>query len=169
MFRPSPLVFINYRDCDQPWAAVVLDHVLSRHFGDDAVFLDSRSVLPGEQFDKTLLTAVERSEVLLVVIGDRWLTAPDSDGHRLIDCRQDWVRREIVAAFASQTTVVPILIGDAALLRPETLPANIRRLAACQYVRLRHRDSRQDLTHLLNLLPKLIRPRTNAPTGQNIA
>jgi hypothetical protein len=170
MFRSSPLVFINYRDCDQPWAAVLLDHVLSRRLGDDAVFLDSRSVLPGAEFDQALLTAVQRSEVLLVVVGDQWLAAQGAHGRRLIDRRQDWVRREIAAAFASQTTVVPVLIGDAAVLRPETLPTNIRRLATCQYVRLRHRDSRQDLTHLLNLLPKLIPTlQPTASTVQNIA
>lgn len=166
MFRSSPLVFINYRDCDQPWVAVVLDHVLSRQLGDDAVFLDSRSVLPGAEFDKALLTAVQHSEILLVVVGDRWLNARDSHGHRLIDCRHDWVRREIAAAFATQTTVVPVLIGDTELLRPETLPVNIRRLATCQYVRLRHRDSRQDLTHLLNLLSKLIP--ANEPTATTV-
>lgn len=156
MHRQSPLLFVNYRSCDQPWAAVILDQLLSGRFGDDAVFLDSRSMAPGTEFDKTLLVAVRRSAVLLVVVGDRWAAAGDPLGRRLIDSRQDWVRREIVAAFSAGTTVVPVLIDETPQLRAETLPSSIRRLAACQYLRLRHRDAKQDLANLLQLMSQLI-------------
>jgi hypothetical protein len=70
----------------------IADRELSRHFGEDAVFLDSKSVLPGTQFDESLLDAVQRCAVLLVVIGDRSFTT-GADGRRLLDRRPDWVRR----------------------------------------------------------------------------
>lgn len=149
-------MFVNYRSGDQPWAAVILDQALSGRFGENAVFLDNRSMPPGTEFDKTLLVAVRRSTVLLVVVGDRWEAASDPHGNRRIDSRQDWVRREIVAAFSAGTTVVPVLIDETPLLRAETLPSSIRRLAACQYIRLRHRDARQDLANLLQWMSELI-------------
>ena len=160
MHRQSPSLFVNYRSCDQPWAAVILDQVLSGRFGENAVFLDSRSMPPGTEFDKTLLVAVRRSAVLLVVVGDRWEAAVDSLGRRLIDSRQDWVRREIVAAFSAGTTVVPVLIDETPRLQVETLPSSIRRLAVCQYLRLRHRDAKQDLANLLQLTSRLIEAAT---------
>ncbi|TCO59415.1 toll/interleukin-1 receptor domain-containing protein [Actinocrispum wychmicini] len=152
----TPLVFINYRTNDQPWAAVLLDHVLSSEFGADSVFRASRSIPPGTTFDRELLSAVRRSGVLLVLIGDRWLNARDRYGRRAIDSRTDWVRREIAEAFSLGTIVVPVLIGDIPRLLPHDLPAAIRQLATCQYVRLRPRDSQQDVDHLLRLLPTLL-------------
>jgi hypothetical protein len=151
----SPFVFINYRNCDQPWAAVTLDRVLSRHFGDDLVFLASKSVPPGTMFDESLLAAVRHSTVLLVVIGDRWF-ATGGDGQRLIDRRQDWVRLEIATAFAAARTVIPVLVGDVPRLSPELVPADIRQLARCQSVRLRHHHCRQDLAHLVEVLRELL-------------
>lgn len=152
----TPLVFINYRTSDQPWAAVLLDHMLSSEFGADSVFRDSRSIPPGATFDQELLSAVRRSGVLLVLIGDRWLTARDQHRRRAIDGRTDWVRREIIEAFNCGTIVVPVLIGDIPTLAPQDLPPAVRRLATCQYVRLRPRDAKQDVDHLINLLPTLL-------------
>jgi hypothetical protein len=152
MKRPEPLVFINYRDQDEPWAAVVLDHALSQQFGTDLVFRDSKSVAAGELFDNAILAGLRHSAVLLVVIGERWLATEDRHGRRLIDRRQDWVRREIAEAFAAGLTVFPVLVGDVSRLDAAALPPSIRRLARCQYLRLRHRDFQGDLTELVREL-----------------
>lgn len=154
MRRSEPFVFINYRECDQPWVAAVLDRELSRHFGEDAVFLDSKSVVPGAVFDESLLGAVRRCAVLLVVIGDRWF-ATGTDGKRLLDRRQDWVRREITTAFASGSTVIPVMVGDVLRPSPELLPGSIRRLGRCQAVHLRHRECAHDIARLVDILAGL--------------
>jgi hypothetical protein len=137
-----------------PWAAKVLDCELSRCFGDVAVFLDSKSVVPGTSFDETLLAAVRRCAVLLVVIGDRWFAA-GADGRRLLDRRQDWVRREIATAFAIGTTVIPVFVGEVPGLKGECLPPNIRRLARCQAIRMRHRDCAQDVARVVDTLSQV--------------
>jgi hypothetical protein len=155
MHCSSPRIFISYRGCDQPWAAAVVDHVLVQRFGDDSVFLSSRSIPPGAAFDTVLQVALRRSDVVLAIVGERWLTAKDGHGRRLIDARQDWVRREIAIALAEGKTVVPVLVGDVPRLHPRSLPASIRRLATCQYVRLRYREARQDLGHLVNVVSTL--------------
>jgi hypothetical protein len=154
MHRPHPLVFINYRDRDQPWAATMLDRELSRLLGNDAVFLDSKSLPFGLPFDESLLEAVRRSSVLLAVIGERWLA--HDDYQRLVDRRHDWVRREIAAAFVAGTIVIPVLVGDIPALIPDELPLSIRRLARCQALRLRHRDCGPDLDRLVMIVSQLV-------------
>lgn len=154
--EPTPLVFINYRTTDQPWAAVLLDLKLSSEFGADSVFRDSRSIPPGTKFDHELLSAARHAAVLLVLIGDRWLNARDAHKRRAIDSRTDWVRREITEAFSCGTTVIPVLIGDTPTLVPSDLPPAVRQLATCQYIRLRPRDSERDVDHLVHLLFTLL-------------
>jgi hypothetical protein len=153
----TPLVFLNYRTDDQPWAAVLLDHLLSSKFGAESVFRDSRSIPPGTIFDHELLAAVRRAAVLLVMIGDRWLNARDTHGRRAIDSRTDWVRKEIAEAFSCGIIVVPVLIGETPTLVARDLPPAVRRLANCQYVRLQPRDPERDVEYLVRLLRTLVR------------
>jgi len=54
-------VFINYRNEDEPFGAVLVDHELSVRFGEDRVFRASRSIRPGEDFATAILSAVRRS------------------------------------------------------------------------------------------------------------
>jgi TIR domain-containing protein len=131
------------------------DQALSTHLGDDAVYLDWRSIPHGIPFDRTLLHAVRTAAVLLVVIGDRWLQT-GADGIRWLDRTEDWVRREIVAALTTGTTVIPVLVGDVPALHATELPTNIRRLAKCQSVRLRHRDAPRDLAHIVGIVRNLL-------------
>lgn len=158
----GPFVFINYRSGDEPWSASLIDQVLSARFGDDAVFCDHKSVVAGARFDTELLAAVRSCSVLLTVIGTRWLGAVDQHGRRLIDRRGDWVRREIAAAFDVGARVVPVLVGDQGPVAAEALPAGIRALAHCQFLRLRHRDSRADLGRLCAELAEVQAPRAGA-------
>ncbi|MDX6263554.1 MAG: hypothetical protein QOH84_5242 [Kribbellaceae bacterium] len=158
----SASIFINYRSSDEPVAAVLLDNALSARFGSHNVFLDSKSMAPGTPFDEALRTAVQHCDVLLVVIGQRWLTAADQHGRRLIDHRGDWVRIEIIEAERAGKHVVPVLVGDLLPLPKAALPSRIRSLAGKQFVRLRPRDSRTDLDQLATKLCGLV-PHLNGP------
>lgn len=153
-------VFINYRDSDEPWAAVTLDDALARRWGEDTVFLDNRSIAIGQLFDLELLANLRSSSILLVVVGPRWLTVRDTHGRRLIDSPTDWVRSEIAEGFATGIHVVPVLVGELPPLASAALPPKIRQLARCQYMRLRHRYRHQDLNaiaqRLLALDPGLL-------------
>ena len=165
----SPSIFINYRLSDEPYAAVLLDTALSFRFGAGNVFFDSRSMSAGTPFENALRTAVRRCDVLLVVIGQRWLTATDEHGRRLIDARHDWVRTEIAEAYRVGAHVIPVLVGDVPVISKAALPASIRQLAGTQFVRLRPRDGRSDLDHLVaglrNLVPRLADPSDGNPSA----
>lgn len=162
-------IFINYRSSDEPLAAVLLDTALSFRFGAENVFLDCRSMAAGTPFELALRTAVRRCDVLLVVIGKRWLTATDEHGRRLIDRRGDWVRTEIAEAYRVGAHVVPVLVGDVPVISKAALPASIRQLAGNQFVRLRPRDGRSDLDQLVAelrpFLPRFTDPSDSDPSA----
>lgn len=147
-----PFVFVNYRTDDDPSMATLLDTALSARFGQDSVFLDYRSIPPGEDFVAALLAAVRRAAVLLVVVGRDWLR-PTARGRPALHDPDDWVRREILEAFAARIPVVPVLVGDRPQLRADELPAELRALARRQFVRIRHRHQHQDIQHLVGTLP----------------
>jgi hypothetical protein len=148
---PAPLVFVNYRGGDEPWAAMLLARELTARFVPGSVFLDCLSIRVGEDFRPALLGAVARSSMLLVVIGERWLTA-SRDGRRLLDDEQDWVRREIALAGATGVRVVPVLIGDAELPRATDLPGDIEFLAHRQFLQVRRHNGWADLQHVATSL-----------------
>lgn len=152
-------VFINYRNDSAAWA-VVIDRELSERFGGESVFRAPRSIRPGEDFEERLLAAVGASAILLAIVGPGWLDQ-DGDGRRRIDAVDDWVRREIAAAFTAGVPVVPILVDDTPRLSAERLPADIERLSRCQYLRLHHRNAGYDLRRigdeLAGLVPRLAR------------
>jgi TIR domain-containing protein len=148
-------IFINYRTDDEPYAAPLLDSNLAQHFGPDVVFRDSRSIMPGDDFEPRIFDAVRGATVLLVVIGPKWLTAAGPDGRRRLDDPNDFVRREIATAFAHGVRVVPVLM-NADRIRAADLPADIAALAASQDVRVDVRDSHADLSRLVDQLRQLI-------------
>jgi hypothetical protein len=141
-------IFINFRKQDEPGFAALLQRELSRYFGATAVFYASSSIRPGDDFEAGLLDGVRRANVLVAVIGSRWLTTPHESGWRAVDHGCDWVRREIAEAFACGTRVVPILINDVERLTNVALPADISRLTKCQYLRLRHDNLEYDLSRI---------------------
>lgn len=149
-------IFINYRTGDEEGSATAIDQELSRRFGSEKVFRASKSIPPGENYIHELLRAVRRSEVLLVVIGSRWLTAVDDHGRNCLCNEDDWTRREILEAFEHRVRVIPVLVGGTPRLRSSELPPELARLTECQYHRLDHRSSDTDLAALGGKLAKLV-------------
>ncbi|HYS38375.1 MAG TPA: toll/interleukin-1 receptor domain-containing protein [Pseudonocardiaceae bacterium] len=152
---PATDIFVNYRTDDEPFGATFIDRELSSHFGPDAVFRDSRSIRPGDDFTEKILPAVRAAKALLAVIGPRWLAATDVDGRPRLTSPDDWVRREIAEAFRHGVRVIPVLL-DAELPAERDLPAEINQLARCQYVRVHHRAAEYDVLRLISELTELV-------------
>jgi tetratricopeptide (TPR) repeat protein len=145
-------VFINYRGEDSQVCAFLLYDSLVKRFGESKIFLDCRSIRPGEDFQQKLLGSLRESSILLAVIGPRWLTTADRYGRRYIDSAGDWVRRELAEALALGLHVMPVLMDDVTIPPAEVLPVDIAGLSERQYVRLRRRDADEDLAHLIDRL-----------------
>ena len=148
-------VFISYRGEDSFSYGALLHAELAREFGPELVFLDSESIPPGTDYVEELLGRVRQARVVLAVIGARWLAAQAPGGGRCIDDPADWIRRELVAAFAAGVRVVPVLTDGAGMPTVAELPADLAALGRCQFRRLRHRDASADLARLVAELAEL--------------
>lgn len=151
-----PGVFVNYRTGDGEWAAALVKRELSARFGADQVFYASQSIRLGEDFSREILSGLRRCEVLLALIGPRWVGALDREGVRRLDKADDWVRREILEAFDCGLRVIPVLMDGIDPLREADLPDALKRVARCQYLRIHHRSDDLDLPRLVDELVELV-------------
>ncbi len=156
-------VFINYRRGDHADLVRELYGRLEHHFGEDQVFRDVASLVPGQRYPDALRDRVADCEVLLVVVHEGWTEARDEAGTRRLDREDDWVRLEIEQALRSGKTVIPLLLDDAAPPLSTELPDDIRDLAHRQAHRLRREEIRAQLTELIAVLESHV-----APTWQPI-
>jgi hypothetical protein len=163
----SSKIFISYRRGDDPAYAGRLFDSLQNAFGSDRLFMDVDSIEPGMDFLRVLEEEVAQSDVLLAVIGSRWVDALDSKGKRRLDNPKDFVRVEIEAALNENKWVVPVLVGNAEMPDPEELPESLRMLARRHAVRIKHERFKADTSDLIERLRKLLdQPRPQAAPEQ---
>ena len=96
--------------------------------GRDNTFKDVDSIPLGWDFRRILQEAVTRCDVLLAVIGPRWLCETDAAGRRRVDDPEDWVRIEIETALERAIPVIPLLVDGASFPRGEDLPPSLQGL-----------------------------------------
>lgn len=166
-------VFISYRRQESSGLAGRLYDRLAARFGDDQVFMDVDTIALGVDFAEVISQAVSTCEVLLAVIGPRWLTVTDEDGRRRLDDPDDIVRLEIAAALERDIRVIPILVEGAVMPRGQQLPEALEGLARRNALILRHESFRSDADRLLAAVEPILRP-TAAPapsreTGDEVA
>ena len=121
-------VFMSYRRDDASGhAGRLYDSLISRHDVAD-VFMDVGNIEPGTDFTEAIAQAIETTDVMLVLIGPRWVTAAQ-DGHRRLDDPDDHVVAEIAAALGRDIRVIPVLLENAVMPSADVLPERIRALA----------------------------------------
>jgi hypothetical protein len=144
-------VFINYRTGDGDEAAVLIERTLSDRFGAEKFFRAAKSIRPGDDYPEALLNAARRSIVLLAVMGPDWSRFPQ------LHDENDWVRREILAAYAAGKHVIPVVKGRKTdRLNSADLPTALARLADAQSLRLDIRDGDGDLARIGDVLADLV-------------
>ena len=121
-------IFINYRREDASGYAGRLYEWLSERFGPDRIFMDISAIAPGVDFITAIETEVAACEVVLVIIGRKWLDCAIG-GQRRLDNPKDFVRLEIAAALSRNTLVIPVLVDDATVPREQDLPDDLKPLA----------------------------------------
>jgi hypothetical protein len=149
-------IFINYRRGDDPGTTGRLFDRLQIAFGPEQLFLDIDSIAPGLDFVRILNERVAESDVVLAVIGKGWIDARDSDGARRLDDPHDFVLIEISSALAQGKRVIPVLVGEAKMPRPNELPEAIRPLVTRNAVRLTYERFNTDTQGLIKALQKAL-------------
>lgn len=124
-------IFISYRRDDTAGYARALYDALSRVFGHQRIFIDVDDIVAGLPFDEAIHRAVGQSEVLLVLIGPRWL-AGHAGGPPRLQAPDDFVRQEVAAGLARGMRVIPLLFDGAAMPTEAQLPEPLQPLARRQ-------------------------------------
>jgi hypothetical protein len=149
-------IFISYRRSDcQPQANAINDGLRHR-LRPARVFMDIDSIPAGVDFAEHIREEIEMCDVVLVLIGDNWISATDQDGRRRIDNPDDFVRLEIENAFAaSRVSVVPVLVEGADMPRAMDLPESLQRLARINAIELSDQRWTSDIERLASEINRL--------------
>ena len=122
------MIAISYRREDSlPIAGRLYDR-LQAEFGKRNVFMDFDSIPPGVDFRERIKETIEKSDLVIALIGPQWL-GEQSNGSRRIDDPTDFVRLEIEYALKGGIPLIPLLINSTPMPKPEKLPSDIRALA----------------------------------------
>ena len=144
-------IFISYRRDDTAGYARAVYDVLAQRFGPQRVFIDVDDIAAGQAFDATIAQAVQGSQVLLVLIGPRWLAARDGPLPRLHD-PADFVHQELAAGLERGMRVIPLLFDGATMPTEAQLPPPLRPLARRQALAVDAAGFSADINRLLAIL-----------------
>jgi TIR domain len=152
----SGKIFINYRRDDDPGFTQALFGRLEQAFPPEQLFMDVDNIRPGTNFVRLLDEQIAECDVIVVVIGKNWIDARDEANVRRLDNPADFVRGEIEAGLKQGKCVIPVLVHDARMPRPEDLPEAIRSLTNYNAVRLTHERFRADVQGLIKALQQTL-------------
>jgi TIR domain len=122
-----PWVAISYRRTDSAMAGRISDQ-LKAHYGRDAVFIDIENIPFGIDFRDHIRSVLQRSDVLVALIGANWL-GRNAAGNARIDEESDPVRVEIETALERKMPIIPVLIDGAKMPGSGELPASFGNFA----------------------------------------
>ena len=90
--------------------------------------MDIDTIALGDDFVKAIEKTVGECDVLIAVIGARWLASKDEQDGRRLDDPEDFVRREIATALKRDIRVIPVLVDGASMPRATELPDDLKPL-----------------------------------------
>ena len=159
-----PGIFICYRRDDSAGFAGRLYDRLEREFGKDHIFMDvDASIKPGDDFVKVIDQRVNSCDVLIALIGKRWLTARKGRKRRIED-PLDYVRLEIETALKGSVRIVPALLEGAGMPSPDRLPDSLSTVPRLQAVQITHERFGEDANRLIATLGQLVEiPQAETP------
>ncbi|HEX4960214.1 MAG TPA: toll/interleukin-1 receptor domain-containing protein [Thermoanaerobaculia bacterium] len=143
-------IFISYRRDDATGYVYALRDRLAARFGPGQIFMDIDSIEPGLDFVEVIESSVASCDVVLALIGKRWLQT-----ERLQDPR-DFVRLEIQAALARKIRVIPVLLEGTEMPSAEELPDVLSPLSRRQAFEISNRHFSDDLNQLGELLGRIL-------------
>jgi hypothetical protein len=110
-------------------------------------------IRPGDDFVEILNEQVSVADIVLIVVGPRWLD--------LLSARKgdpnDFNLIEIEAAIEQRKRVIPVLVGGASIPPADKLPDSIRTLARRQAAHLSVDRFRSDLRSLIAEMKEILK------------
>jgi hypothetical protein len=151
--RKKKQIFMSYRREDSLDVAGRIYDRLVQEFGKEAIFKDIDSIPFGVDFRKHLKDTIDKCDIALIVVGDRWLSVTDANGQRRLDSPADFVRIELESALQREIPVIPVLIKDAKMPDEAELPDSLKEFAYRNGTVVRHDpDFHSDMDRLIKSL-----------------
>jgi hypothetical protein len=146
-------IFISYRREDDPGYALALFARLEQSLPNVYVFMDVEGGIgPGRDFVQVIEEQISACDVMLVMIGSKWLNAVDDVGRRRLDNPHDFVRIEVETALRLGKRVIPLLVHQTEMPRADTLSEPLKPLVRRNAVRLRQDRFEADTHGLIKAL-----------------
>jgi hypothetical protein len=144
----SGQIFISYRrDDSSAWARLVKSG-LSRQLPSNDIFMDVDTIEAGMDFIVAIEESVGSCQVLLAIIGKRWLNSSDEEGKRRLDNPEDSVRLEIATALKRNIRVIPVLVDGALMPPASALPDDLKLLVRRNALEISHNRFNADFGQL---------------------
>ena len=156
--QKSLKVFVSYRREDSAGIAGRIYDRLADRLGRQRVFFDVDDIPPGVDFVKLLSEQVSDCDLLVAIIGKRWLTTTGEKNVARLEDPRDFVRIEIEAALRRGIPVIPVLVDGASMPTTASLPDSLRSLAYWQGVEISHLRFSSDVRRLIGAVRR--------PTGR---
>jgi predicted nucleic acid-binding Zn-ribbon protein len=159
-----PRITISYRREDSGVITGRIFDRLTNHYGRDSVFRDIDSIPPGADFREFINVILDESDIVLAVVGPRWLGA--RAGQTRLSDEADLVRVEIETALRKGMPLIPVMVQRATMPRVALLPDTLRDFAYKNGVQV---DSGQDfdvhIARLIRAMDRILRQRArDAPS-----
>lgn len=164
-------VFLSYRRDDAAGHTGRLHDNLVERLGRENVFQDVEAIGPGERFAETIDRTIAGSDLVLAVIGRRWLAVDPDTGRPRLDDPDDVMRRELESALRVGRRVVPVIVDSARLPPRDALPEALQSLLDHNAVEIRDDAWSRDVDRLYDAIgvPRRTRPRWLLPVGALLA
>jgi TIR domain len=150
----SGKIFISYRRDDASYPAGHLYDRISAVFPQSQIFMDVDNLDPGVDFVEAIQASVSSCDVLIAVIGKRWLVSSDEEGRRRLDNPDDFVRLEIATALKRNIRVIPVLVDGALVPRSTELPDDLKPLVRRNALEVSHERFRFDSGRLTDAIKR---------------
>jgi TIR domain len=126
--------------------------------------MDIDTIPVGLDFREHLQQSLQRCDILLAIVGPRWL-GTDDHGHHAIADETDWVRIEIETALLKKIPVIPVLIDRLRMPKATELPESLRNFAFRQAAEVDSGlDFRSHLERLIRSMDQYLQGQSASPS-----
>ena len=147
-------VFISYRRDDSAGYAHAIHSQLLQHLSKDQVFMDVDTVEPGVDFVRAIEKAVGECDVLIALIGKRWVGEPG--GASRLDNARDYVRLEVSVALERDIHVIPVLVNGMTMPNEDSLPGPVRPINRRNAIEISNTRFNYDVGQLITAVHKIL-------------